>query len=182
MRTFIGINFSEKLKNEIYSLQNKLRKHVIKGRWKYSGNIHLTLKFLNEISISKKMEIDEALRNNLNDIKPFSLYLSGLGIFKGTGSIRVLWLDIKGDTNKLVSLHEKIATELSKIGFPPDSRIYKPHITIAQDVVFDKSFDKVKELIGKIEFMPFSVDNIYLFKSEQIKNKRVYTKISEYGL
>lgn len=182
MRTFIGINFSEKLKNEIYLLQNILRKHARKGRWKYSGNIHLTLKFLDEISTSQKKAIDETLKNNLKDIKPFSLKLSDLGMFKGKGSIRVLWLDIKGDRNNLILLHEKIDTALSKIGIPPDSRKFKPHITIAQDVVFDKSFDEVKGLIGKIEFMPFSVDNIYLFKSEQIKNKRVYTKISEYGL
>ena len=49
MRTFIGIDFEDAIKNNILELQNKLRKYVVKGRWKHSDNFHLTLKFLDEI-------------------------------------------------------------------------------------------------------------------------------------
>jgi 2'-5' RNA ligase len=71
---------------------------------------------------------------------------------------------------------------LITLGFPKEKRKFVPHITIAQDVIFKCDFSIIKEAIGAPDIGKIPVDRLYLFKSEQIENKRVYTKISEYEL
>ncbi len=180
IRAFIGIDFPDDIKSRILEYQQSLRKYASKGRWKYVDNFHLTLKFLDEINTSQKEKLDEAMKTMVHNIKPFSLSISDLGIFKGKKDIRVLWLRLSGDIPNLKALQKIIDDMLEPIGFQPEKRSYTPHITIGQDILFKWGFDKIKSEVIKPDFSPIKVENIYLFKSEQIQNKRVYTKVSEY--
>lgn len=182
MRSFIGIDFDDQLKKEIYRLQQQFRSHAVKGRWKHSDNFHLTLKFLDEISMSQKQKIDELMKELCAGTGPFSLGISGAGIFPGRDAVRVLWLGLSGDLRELRQLYGSIDSGLVPIGFPQEKRAYNAHITIGQDIVFRTGFDEIKKETENISLAPFPVKSLYLFKSEQIQNKRVYTKVSEYIL
>jgi len=182
IRAFIGIDFDNECKKYIYGLQQKFRSYSVKGRWKYSGNFHLTLKFLAEITMDQKKSLDAALAEICASHSPFMLDISEIGIFPGKGLVRVLWLGLGGDTNALGKLAAEIDNCTSSLGFPAEARRYTPHITIGQDVVFDRPFDEIKTLVGNPSWGPVMVNSVELFRSEQIGNKRVYTKISEYGL
>lgn len=181
IRAFIGIDFQPDCKSYIYRLQQGLRKYAVKGRWKHSDNFHLTLKFLDEIDMEQQKRIDEALTLICGQQAAFSLKVSELGIFKGRDNIRVLWLGLTGDVKPLQDLSCSIEKALAPIGFLPEKRPYTPHITIGQDIVFESPFDQIRDSIGHINFGPMKIEKLTLFKSEQIQNKRVYTKISEYG-
>jgi RNA 2',3'-cyclic 3'-phosphodiesterase len=182
MRAFVGIDFSREVKDEIYELQNRLKKYAIKGRWKHSDNLHLTLKFLDEISQTQKEKLDEAMENLCHNNKPFNLGFKGLGIFEGRESIRVLWLGLVGDIQSLESIHTEIDKALLPIGFLAEKRKFKPHITLGQDILFKSSFNQIKETVGEVEFGNIDINSLFLFKSEQIQNKRIYSKVSEYLL
>lgn len=159
-------------------LQQNLKKFAVKGRWKHIDNFHLTLKFLDEINVSQIGQIDEAMKKLCTDIKPFNITLSGLGTFKGRNDeIRVLWLGLEGDIANLKALQNGVDDIMAPLGFPPEKRSYTPHVTIGQDIVFEGSIGVVDEL----KFSPIRVDNLVLFKSEQVQNKRVYTKVSQYN-
>ncbi len=180
MRTFIGIDFSIDLKNKIGDIQRELKKHSKSGRWKYVDNFHLTLKFLNEVDIVQVKEISKRLESICNNSRRFSLKISELGYFPGRDNIRVLWLGLNGDMNSLGKIYEDIEDNLQPLGFPKEKRKYSPHVTIAQDIVFEKEFHEIKSLVKLEEFPEVDVDRIFLFKSEQIGNKRVYTPINEF--
>ncbi|MGI6704937.1 MAG: RNA 2',3'-cyclic phosphodiesterase [Clostridia bacterium] len=180
IRTFVGIDFDRELKEGIYELQQRLKQYAVKGRWKHIDNFHLTLKFLGEIHPFQKVQIDDAIRNVCIGRKPFQLEVSKIGMFNGRNSIRVLWLGLGGDIQELHTLQKEIDRALASIGFPPEQRRFRPHITIGQDIVFERDFDRIQDEIGKPDFNLVKVDRLFLFKSEQIRNKRVYTKVSEY--
>lgn len=182
MRAFIGIDFSGEIKDEIYELQQKLRGYAQKGRWKHPDNFHLTLKFLDEITLSQKEMIDESLQRLCQKERPFSLGLKGLGVFTGKESLRVLWLGLTGELQELMSLQHKMDQALTPLGFKPEKRRYTPHITLGQDIVFEAGFEEIKAGIEGLEFGRTQVEEIALFKSEQVQNKRVYTHISGYPL
>jgi len=181
VRAFIGIDFSQEVKNEIAELQGRLRKYAPKGRWKHRDNFHLTLKFLDEITPTQKLQIDDVIQKLCIKRKPFKLGLKGLGTFKGKDSIRVLWLGLSGDVQNLKSIHQEIDNALASLGFPPEKRRFNPHVTIGQDIIFECDFDEIRDAIGDIDFGVTKVDSLFLFKSEQIGNKRIYSKVSEYG-
>lgn len=178
IRAFIGIDFESELKNDILKLQQKLKKFAIKGRWKHIDNFHLTLKFLDEINASQIKQIDEAMKKMCTGIKPFNITLSGLGTFNGRNNeVRVLWLGLEGDIANLKTLQNSVDDIMAPIGFPPEKRSYTPHVTIGQDIIFEDNAGVVDDF----KFDPIRVDNLILFKSEQVQNKRVYTKVSQYN-
>jgi len=180
LRAFIGIDFNRDIKAEMFRIQQFYRTHAKQGRWKYPGNFHLTLKFLNEITDEQKAAIDEKMTGTCGHCKPFYLYPDKAGMFESRDNVRVLWLGLGGDTEKLDLLQKAVSGKLCEIGFPCDKREFAPHITIGQDVMFKKDFDKTKQIEYGIKQFGETIDKLYLFKSEQKGNKRVYTKISEY--
>ncbi|MGE5614931.1 MAG: RNA 2',3'-cyclic phosphodiesterase [Bacillota bacterium] len=182
IRAFIGIDFDSDCKKNIYELQQRFRKYAVKGRWKYIDNFHLTLKFLDEISVMQEKQIDEAMRSICTEQKPFTLEITEPGIFEGKDAVRVLWLGLAGNLEILRHLAERIDKSFHKIGFPLEKRRYTPHVTIGQDIVFECPFSQIRDSIGSIKSSPVLVNKLILFKSEQLQNKRVYTPISEYSL
>ena len=182
MRAFIGIDFERSLKNEIYELQQRFKENAISGRWKNIDNFHLTLKFLNEISSIEQAQIDTAVKKLCMGKKPFYLKLGKPDIFAGRDSVRVLWIGILGDLKQLNILQQEIDQAIKPLGFSAERRKFKPHITIGQDIVFERRFDEIKSYFDNIQWEPIRVDRLFLFKSEQIKYKRVYTKVTEYNL
>lgn len=182
IRTFIGIDFNQGLKNELHTLQKRLEKYSQKGRWKHIDNFHITLKFLDEVSVLKVSQIDDVLKKICKNIEPFTISFEDLGVFNGRNSIKVLWIGFSEGIKQLESLQKKINKSLVPLGFPLEKRKFTPHITIAQDVVFKCDFSIIKEAIGIPDLGKMEVSSLYLFKSEQIENKRIYTKLSEYKI
>lgn len=182
VRAFIGIDFGPAVKEQIYELQQRLRKDALKGRWKHADNFHLTLKFLDEISLTQQTQINEAMQKVCLGQKPFQLAVTSLGVFNGKEAIRVLWLGLTGDLAALKGLQRQIDQALVPLGFAPEKRQYSPHITIGQDVVFECGFDQIRETLGDVHLGTIGVDRFFLFKSEQIERKRIYSPISEYKL
>ncbi len=180
MRAFIGIDFETEFKNKMDELQQRLRKYAIHGRWKHFDNFHLTLKFLEDINFTQQRQIDSSMEKLCASVKPFRLTITEMGIFDGRDSIRVLWLGLAGDTQELDLLHEGIDNTFALLGFPPEKRNYKPHITIGQDIAFECGFDQIRDIIGELQFGPISVNSLFLFRSEQVENRRIYSKVSRY--
>jgi len=153
---------------------------AVSGRWKYIDNFHLTLKFLGETKPENLKIINEKLIAACYEYEVFKLKFSNIGYFPGKDSIRVLWLGLEGDTDKLCNLQGSIDRQMADIGFKPEKRKYVPHITIGQDVVFKINFQELKEMVNFSEIPEITVKSISLFKSEQISNRRVYKSIYNY--
>lgn len=180
MRSFIAIDLSRDIKSRITDMQSKLRVHASSGRWKYVDNFHLTLKFLDDIDLRQLSKICCELKNICSQTDKFKLILSNLGNFPGNGCVRVLWLGINGELDRLYSLQKEIDNRMDIMGFQKEKRAYKPHITIGQDIVFNEKLDNLRNFVSIDDFPEIIVDRIYLFKSEQVGRKRVYTPIEEF--
>ena len=96
-RCFVGIEFSEEVKQQIAQIQTSARNlNVIDGNWEAPHKFHLTLRFLGDIS----QEQIEILKNRLSNLTTpsFSCLISNkIGHFTGAQPpIRVLWLHLDG--------------------------------------------------------------------------------------
>lgn len=182
MRAFLGIDFDDTTKASIVELQNQLRMKAKKGRWKHKDNFHLTLKFFADIDDEQVSEIETTINLICQNAEPFDLSIGELGIFERKGTISVLWTSLMGEIKKLNELHQHIEDALSTNGFEQEKRKFIPHVTIAQDLVLTCPVLELKQIRSNISFPEIKVDKIYLFKSEQLGAKRVYTKIAEFVL
>ncbi|WP_428962435.1 RNA 2',3'-cyclic phosphodiesterase [Micromonospora fluostatini] len=97
---------------------------------------HLTLAFLGDVGSERLPGVEHALglaaeRTRGGAQGPPVLRLGGGGRF-GWGRTTVLWVDVRGDLPRLVTLAGTVRTGLAAIGVPADDKPFRPHLTIAR--------------------------------------------------
>ena len=121
LRCFVALNLPGPVCAEALRAQNQLRQlNVFQGRFTALENIHLTLKFLGEITPDQVTEV--AMRLQTIAMPSFTVKLGGAGQF----APRIIWLQLIG-SDPLQQQVDKALTPL----FPPEAR-FMGHITIAR--------------------------------------------------
>lgn len=191
-RTFIAIELPRQLRLRVVEHIDRLRRDVpgVRASWVREDNLHLTLKFLGNVSVSEIPKLSDAITSGVSGIEPFELTVAGCGVFPPKGRPNVLWLgvsssrDSTSDTRHPLSLlHAAIEDECAKTGFPPEQRAFHPHLTIARlrKVGGERHLAEVHQSLG---FAPetFSVSEIVVFKSELLRAGSKHTPISRHAL
>lgn len=175
VRIFVGINLPEAIRQQVAGIQDVLRKHVRKGRFKRTENFHLTLKFLGEVPADQVTDVIAAVQRAVQEQCGFLIGLRALGCFGGKNPSRVVWLGVDGEQAALAALQQSIDAELAEAGFPPERRVYKGHITLAQDVYWQEGQlpDQIRTQASEL----FHVGAVELFASELSEGRRVYTSL-----
>lgn len=183
IRSFIAIELPDELKAELSRLQVKLKSGNVGGvRWVDPRSIHLTLKFLGDVSIDKVNEIAEAMGIAAQGISPFNLVVNGLGAFPDLKRVQVIWVGVGGDLDKLAQLQQGIDSSLDLLGFSPEERLFTPHLTLARlrSGVMNSERQVLGELIAKTKFQSdcaIEVDHINLMKSELTREGAIYSRV-----
>lgn len=183
MRAFIGLDFDEGLKEELYEIQKVLKSNSKRGNWVPLSNFHITLKFLGDISEEQIDGIDRIIKTASINTSPISITLDKLGYFNiRNNQYGVIWIGVKGEMMKLNTIYDIIEREMKSIGFPMEKRKFTPHITLGRRVMLDLPFRQLQERVDYKLGNEFLLDNLTLMKSEEIMRKRVYTPIKSYKL
>ena len=103
-------------------------------RWVQPHRIHLTVKFLGDVSESALYDILASIEQAPYNFQGgnFNLSLSRLGIFPNPNRPRVLWAGVQGDLDSLNKLHHTVDSAVSSVGFSLDRGPYKPHLTLGR--------------------------------------------------
>jgi 2'-5' RNA ligase len=179
IRCFIALELPREAINEIEELQKIIKKkNLFYGKMTDGENLHLTLKFLGEISEEKI----EKIRKKLSEIKfsKFSASLGEIGFFSKE-FIRILWIKLNG--KPIWDLQNEVDKKLEELslGFKKEER-FMSHVTIARiKKVPDKKafFDYIKNL--KHREIKFDVKEFLLKKSELRPEGPVYIDIDKYS-
>ena len=125
-RLFVSLELPPAVAQLLLGLDPKMRG----VRWLESGQMHLTLSFLGNVS----NEAEEALKRNLSAFawKAFFLPIIGLGKFPGKGPPNVLWVGVGTGHPHLFQLHKRVQEAALGAGLEPDLRSFHPHITLAR--------------------------------------------------
>jgi len=132
MRSFIAVNLPTTLTDDIGNIIERLRNAGPKARWVPSGNLHLTLKFLDEIEPSQVGAIVGAMTLAKDGTAPFDLRLGGFGFFPNEGRARVFWIGIQDGFETLKGLARSIDRQLEPLGFAREKRPFSAHVTLAR--------------------------------------------------
>ncbi|MBN2879099.1 MAG: RNA 2',3'-cyclic phosphodiesterase [Clostridia bacterium] len=169
MRLFAAINFDKDTKRKILNIQDHLREYA-SGSFSYYENLHLTLVFLGETEPSKLQSIKDAMQSIT--IPEMNLVFSHTGYFsKDDGDI--WWLGMEYN-DALAVLHKDLTEAFTKLGYTPENREYRPHITLARRV---RSKDKIDKSL--LMDAPFSADvsSLSLMLSKRVNGRMEYTEL-----
>lgn len=182
IRTFVAVELDDGLLAGLGDLQRRLKRAPLGrlGRWVDPGGIHLTLKFLGDVSRSQLGELRQALQRAAGDVSPFEIALAGLGCFPNARQPRVIWVGVEEPTGALQHLQCAVERELAVIGFPPERRAFKPHLTLARirDAARRPERAELGEWIGRQEVGrvgAMHVARVSLMQSDLCPAGAVYT-------
>ncbi|MBA2692971.1 MAG: RNA 2',3'-cyclic phosphodiesterase [Rubrobacter sp.] len=152
-------------------------------RWVRPENIHLTLKFLDEVSDEKAEKVADFFANVAERHAPLALAPSGFGGFPSERKARVIWIGAKGATETLRALAEDIESECENLGFERESRPFSPHFTLgrARKRFVEIEVEREAETRGA-EIPAFEAKEIHLVKSETKKEGAIYTPLKTFRL
>ena len=132
MRAFIAIEIPEEIKKEIASQTVELRRVVGRSvRWSTTDRIHLTLKFLGEISASNIEFLAQALKTEASQHASFEMTVGGLGAFPNPRRARVIWIGLQTPA-ALGRLQHNIEAATARLGYPADGKPFSAHLTLGR--------------------------------------------------
>lgn len=133
IRIFTAISIPTYITGQIVSHLPEWMTHLKFQRWVDPRDLHITLHFIGDTSFSTVPDIKQAMTEAVSKATVFPLELSNLDIFGRTDQPSVLWLGLKKIPESLLNLHHELGQSLhSTIGFTPETRPYRPHVTLAR--------------------------------------------------
>lgn len=143
VRVFVAILLSEGIREQLERLQADLGGLVDGVRWVQPANLHLTMKFLGEITDADVARVCDAAKNVARQAEPFDMTVTDYGCFPNRGPVRIVWAGTDEPTGRLQSLYETCEDHLEDIGLARERRPFSPHITIGR-VKRDQSGGRIR--------------------------------------
>jgi RNA 2',3'-cyclic 3'-phosphodiesterase len=133
LRSFIAVEIPAEIQGALADRISPLKKTLPKAliRWVDPQNVHLTLKFLGDVSPADLEHLCGVLAPEVAACEPFSMSVGGLGAFPSLRRARVLWIGLAAP-DALMTLSRLVETVTTRLGFPSEGRSFSPHLTVAR--------------------------------------------------
>jgi 2'-5' RNA ligase len=131
VRLFLAINPAADVQARIEEATTALRAAAPALRWVAAGRLHLTVRFLGEQPPAMVERISRALDVAAVRHGAAPLVLGGFGAFPNFRRARVVWLGVEAHP-RLELLHHDVEEACTTLGFEPEGRPFRPHLTVAR--------------------------------------------------
>jgi len=183
VRSFIAIDLPDSLFGQLEQVSDNLQE-LLEGmpiRWIAVPNIHLTLKFLGDVSEKNIPMIKEILKTEAASHKHFEISVGGFGVFPNFTRPTVIWVGVEAP-DELENLQRRIDLETARLGYVPDRRKYNPHLTLGR-VSRNANPKEVRSISAvlrkqRVGFLgAVRISEVNLFRSDLGPRGAVYTKM-----
>lgn len=131
MRTFIAIELPSAAQRPLLALLATAPRHE-SVKWVTAAQLHLTLKFLGEVPDTDLPAVCDAAAEASAALPPFTLLVSGLGVFPAPANPRVLWAGVTDATQSCAQWVQDADPRFAELGYRPEPRAFTPHVTLAR--------------------------------------------------
>jgi 2'-5' RNA ligase len=128
-------------------------------------NIHLTLKFLGNVSTPQLAEVKSSLKQLT--FQSFTAEIKDAGAFPNLKHMNVIWVGVNEGWTLVEQIYEQVEKLLSSLGFRRENRPFSPHITIAR-VRSSRKRDEIANFLQHLSdesFGTITVDKVRLKQS-----------------
>ena len=181
MRTFLSVNLDSDVLSEVSEIQRRLKLKSVDGiRWVAPERMHITLKFLGEVTQDQVIELEKSLHRPARRLSPFYISFRGIGAFPNPKKPRILWLGIEEGRVELQEIHKMIKDNLP---FLAKDTQFTPHLTLGRSknnahlTLKDDLFSAEISCRNKLH-----VDRFYLMKSTLCPTGPVYEPLKKFFL
>lgn len=181
MRAFIAVELPEQTKLELVDMAAQLRRCGVRASWVRPERMHLTLRFLGEISEDQVEAAGEFLASGYAGREVFACHVHGAGAFPNVRRPNVLWAGIEPLEGGLAETQAVAEEAAQRIGLKAERRRFHPHLTLGRIRRPETAGDVGRALRPLTEFRGahFFVDGVSLFSSTLTPDGPVYERIQE---
>jgi 2'-5' RNA ligase len=158
-RLFAGIELPDDACDELMRLEAPLNG----ARWQEHEELHLTLRFAGDVGNRQARDLADALATITVDV--FTIKIKGLGAFGGNEP-RSIWAGIEPN-EQLEQLARACERAARQAGLPPETRKFKPHITLAR--LRGARVEAIAAWLqthGGLSLPPLTIERFVLFSSK----------------
>jgi 2'-5' RNA ligase len=183
-RLFIAVELPSAVLAQLAEIQEHLKRRTPPGtvRWANPDGVHLTLKFLGDVSVTKRNSLEKALVKAVEGHASFTLSTGSLGCFPNANRPRVLWIGLENQIEALAALRDAVERLIAPLGYPTEDRPFSPHLTLGR-VQRDARRDDIQKFGELIANSPtptaqrWQVTGVSLIRSELKPTGAVYTPL-----
>jgi 2'-5' RNA ligase len=182
-RAFIALDLSSEVLERLSQVLDEMRDEIGDSamRWTPIENMHLTLKFLGDVSHSNVHRLKDIIQTTASSHRLFAFSVGGVGAFPSPQRARVLWAGVEGPP-ELTSVQRVIDMGTARLGYASESRPFKPHLTLGRVSrnAGSKDLQKIAQVLKekKVGFLGVAqVKEIHLFRSDLHPQGAVYSKV-----
>ena len=144
-------------------------------------NIHITMKFLGNISMNSIKKIS----NNLQEVTfvSFNAELKGIGVFPKISRPKVIWAGITNGLEAIVKIFDQIESILKKLGLSTDVKKFSPHLTLAR-IKSPKNKEQLINLVksnSNYNIGNITIKSLKLKKSDLSPIGPIYTTLKQFN-
>ena len=183
IRAFIAITLSDEIYQHLDQVIKLLQSHLPKApvRWAPAKNIHLTIKFLGDVSVANLDVLQKTLQAEVARHAPFEISVGEVGAFPSIRRPRVIWVGVKAPP-ELLTVQHGVESELARLGYAPEDRDFSPHLTLGRIGRNSTSEDarRIGEVLSsiKVGFLGATrVQSIHLYRSDLQPGGASYTRL-----
>ncbi|MEW6079499.1 MAG: RNA 2',3'-cyclic phosphodiesterase [Thermodesulfobacteriota bacterium] len=184
IRTFLAFDLPEEARAVLRQAQRCLIDQGIRISWVRPENIHLTVKFLGEISEQAVERVCLSAAASTEKTRPMDLAVKGLGVFPDARRPRVVWAGLTGATQSLIDFQAELEENLAVSGFAKEPRPFKAHLTLGRvkHAIVPEKLVSALDACARFSPRSFPADRLILFRSDLKPNGAVYTVLKTFPL
>jgi RNA 2',3'-cyclic 3'-phosphodiesterase len=191
IRAFIAIELPEAIRQQLNQIELQIQTKAGEAgkravRWVPTSNMHLTLKFLGEVSTANIQALARMLQAEAGRYAAFDFTIGELGAFPNARRPRVIWVGADAPAS-LMGLQKAIEAETRLLGYPGEERPFSPHLTLGR-ITQSAHPEEVALVAHALDEMNVGrlgttrVDKVHLFKSDLRPSGAVYTSLHSFLL
>ncbi len=183
IRAFIALDIPNEIQECLETVSTQLKEQFgdVPIRWVAPKNVHLTLKFLGDVSLNNIEVLKESIKAEATPLKPLVFSVGGVGAYPKVRNPRVIWVGVEAPS-EMIDLQRGIDAKTSRIGYTPDRRPFSPHLTLGRVSRNAKAIEirKIGDVLAasKIGFLGVSrVNTVHLYRSDLKPDGAVYSRL-----
>ncbi len=181
LRCFIAVELPQDIRDELVALAVRLKDPGLQASWVSPGNMHLTLRFLGDVTAEGRDRLIELLSEAYQSVSPFTLQVREVGVFPNLRRPNVIWAGVHPLEGPLQTIQAAAEMAARAIGLPPETKPFKAHLTLARvkqlnGESFQARFDTEREFAGG----EFTVHGVSLLSSKLTPKGAIHTCLREF--
>ncbi len=132
VRAFLAVELEAAARAEIASLVDRLREGLPHVSWTRPENVHVTLRFLGDVSREFIDSYADRLAPAASALPRVEASIGGVGAFPSAARPSVLWVGMEPRGESLTSIQRESERIAREFGLEPETRAFVPHITIGR--------------------------------------------------